>query len=120
MKKKEILFSIVFTLVALLLFYVFKPTERKICMKAYSATIKMQYIGIVKDKFIDNRNHLAPTIIVDSGHDSITITDFRDESGLFEYLEKGDSIKKIDNSPIVLVKRNGTNLSFTITYNCPD
>jgi len=104
----------------LLLFFVFKPTERKICMKAYSEAMKMQYKGIVKARFIDNRNHLAPTIIVDSGHDSITITDYRDKSGLFEYLEKGDSIKKINNSPIVIVKRNGTNLSFTITYNCPD
>jgi len=119
MKRKEQLFSIIFILMTLILFFVFKPSEYKICMKAYSQMKKMQYKGIVLNSFIDSENHLLPTIIIDSGKDTITITDFRDSSGLFNYLTKGDSIFKDKNSSLVIVKRNNLINSFSITYNCP-
>jgi hypothetical protein len=120
MKKKKILLSLLFTLITILVFYLFIPSEKEICLKAFSDALKLEFKGTVREKFIDNNNHLAPTIIVESGKDSIKITDYRDRSGLFEYLEKGDSIIKSNNSPLITVKRNDVNSSFTITYDCSE
>jgi hypothetical protein len=118
MKKKELLFSIIFIMMTLILFFVFKPSEYNLCLKAYSQMKQMQYKGTVINSFIDTKNHLLPTIIVDSGKDTITITDFRDNSGLFDFLKQGDSIFKDKNSSLVIVKRDSSINSFSISYNC--
>jgi hypothetical protein len=118
MKRKKILLSFLFTALTILVFILFKPSERKLCRQAYSEVLKMHYKGVVIEKYFDSKNHLAPTVVVNSMQNSFKIIDYRDESGLFDYLKKGDSIVKIENSSIVLIKRNGLNKTFRIIYNC--
>lgn len=120
MRKKEILYSLVFVTISIVLFYIFKPSKYEMCFEAYDQTIQMEYKGIISNKYLDATNHWLPTIIVKSMNDSISIIDFRDRSGFYEYAIIGDSVEKVHNNPDIRVCRNGEVKTFRINYDCND
>ncbi len=120
MRGKEILLSLVFVTITIVLFYIFTPSKHEICLEAYDQTIKLEYKGIISNKYSDATNHLLPTIIVKSMNDSISIIDFRDRSGFYEYAIIGDSVEKLHNNPDIRVCRNGEFKIFRIKYDCND
>ena len=65
--------------------------------------------GVILKKYIDKRNHSIKTIQIRTIDDTISLAFDFDNSGLFEYLIKGDSISKNQNSFQITVLREKEN-----------
>jgi len=92
----------------------FDPDEY-LC-QAYEQDQFLVVEGVVDSVFEDKENHSANTLKVRSGENIQTIYLEYDKSGLFEYLQKGDSIFKEHKSYKVIIKRVKKERVFTLDY----
>lgn len=94
------------------------PKNAAIC-KVEERALNEKLIGVVSAKFRDSLNHDYETIEVDS-FDSTYLSNIMvlDNSGLFDYIQKGDSIKKELGELEFYVSRNGVTNLFELNYDC--
>jgi len=74
--------------------------------------------GKVMSKYIDSSNHLLPTIDLLYGKKLNKIAIVWDESGLFDFVSKGDSLQKGENTLKVTIYRDKSVFYFHIDPNC--
>lgn len=73
--------------------------------------------GVVEQKYIDQKNHNAPTIKLNSDH---TIILPMDTNSFYNFVELGDSVAKEIDSDAINVYRNDRAHSFKIDFGCDD
>lgn len=75
--------------------------------------------GVISEKFRDNKNHNYETLKIEY-MDSTYLSNILvlDNSGLFEYIKKGDSISKEKGGLDFYVSRNGFTNLFELSYDC--
>ncbi|PXX95441.1 hypothetical protein DF185_22250 [Marinifilum breve] len=72
--------------------------------------------GVVLEKYRD-KNRDYPRLIINNNNSEILLTLYDYEtSGLWNYLQKGDSIYKSKGELVFFVSRNGTKKKFTLQY----
>jgi hypothetical protein len=76
--------------------------------------------GIVDSVYEDKKNHSQDMLKVKNGKDIQTIYLEYDRSGLFEYLNSGDSVIKEYKSYEVVVKRSNSVKVFVLDYGCKE
>ena len=74
--------------------------------------------GKIKDFYLDKSSHMDETIIVDSEDGELLLIIPNDNSGLFSYVQKGDSIVKSENSMNVRIVRNQKSKLFVVDFDC--
>jgi hypothetical protein len=119
MKKSVlIIISFVLTIITLVILYYDQPSKNEICIDAFIKAGQVEYKGLVDKKYIDI-NHAIPIFIVkDKNNISLKVSNYRDISGLFDYIEVGDSIIKEGDSYEIIVIRNNFEKKFTLDYGC--
>ena len=74
--------------------------------------------GKIKDFYLDKNSHMNETIIVDSEDGELLLIIPNDNSGLFLYVQKGDSIVKSLNSMNIRIVRNQKSKLFLVDFDC--
>jgi hypothetical protein len=72
---------------------------------------------IVKHKFIDNKNHNAPTVLLEDDKEIILPLD---TCSFFNFVKNGDTIIKTIGSDTINVYREGQIYNFKIYFGCSD
>jgi len=110
--------SIILTIITLAILLYKQPSKNELCLQAFEKIKDLQYNGIVIEKYKDF-NHSTPVFIVESyNQNKVTVSDFRDISGLFNFIEIQDSIIKERHSYEVKIIRNSDERIFIIDYGC--
>jgi hypothetical protein len=91
--KSKIISGVVIICVMIVVNY-FLPSPNEINKSAYEALKFERFTGIVQTKYLDKKNHNHPTVVLKNKFGTQEILLIRDRSGLFEYIENGDSIVK--------------------------
>jgi hypothetical protein len=81
----------------------------------YNRDVMKNIDGIILDKFIDNQNHMHKTCLI-KGDDTIKFIFDTDKSGVFNFLNIGDSIRKPIGDSTIIVKRDKILSRFTLKY----
>ena len=81
----------------------------------YEEAKDFNYSGTIHHAYLDTLNHNFRRVDLESGK---TVYLNIDRSGLFEYLEPGDSIVKTKGSYEVLLFRNDLDTAFLMDYGC--
>lgn len=79
-------------------------------------TLNLNFKGKLESKYIDNHNHNIPTLKIVVGEKIIVYDIANDESGLFEYIQAGDSIIKLSNSLNVRVSNSQKDTIFVLKF----
>ena len=121
MNKKRIYLIILGILIMIVLALIILTYDKDLyknyaCIK-HKEFFKEKWEGIVNEKYLDNSNHNAETIRLQS---QINYVMFMDGSAFFKFIEKGDSIVKITNTDIINVYRNGNKYEFKIYFGCDE
>jgi hypothetical protein len=111
--KWYVILSTVFVLVFLI--YHFK-SDSTIKDSVFKQDIKLSFRSVLKDKYIDTENHNYKTCILLEGTDTLTLFLDFDKSGLFNYLEVGDSVFKNSGDSLIIVKRRDDIRHFYLKY----
>ena len=91
------------------------------CREQMQTLLPLNYQGVVDKIFIDSLNHLNKTIVLKTINGNLEKYTFnRDKSGLFENVQKGDSLSKVMNSYIVEIYRNEDKRLFHLDFKCKD
>lgn len=88
---KVVLFVVIFSILIYAITY-----YNEIRLK--EETTKIDFKGIISAKYIDKSDHNRPKIEIKSSTKTIVYDLENEKSGLFEYVNKGDSIEKLSNS----------------------
>lgn len=124
MKKRLIIsalgFAIFFTL-----FRVFSNSDfsdffaKNACHTLTERIRKIKASGIVMNKYLDKKSHMHETIIINSNRKSDFMVKIPNElSGLYEFVEVGDSLFKEEESLEGFVKRDSVIKKFEIDFGC--
>jgi hypothetical protein len=76
----------------------------------------VSFIGTVESSFRDRDNHMIPTIIIRKSSNRQVLTFPNDKSGLFDYIQEGDSIFKAKGSLQCRVLRDTLERIFEIDF----
>jgi hypothetical protein len=88
----------------------------KQCIKSVK---NLTFNGIVDRKFIDNNNHGYSIVELHNYNgDSLQVNLTFDNSGLFEFLEKNDSVEKISGGFRVRLFRTSLDTTFILGTDC--
>jgi len=87
------------------------------CGDYFKDTVEpLEIKGIVLEKYRD-KNRDYPRVIINNSSKELLLTLYDYEtSGLWNYLQKGDSIFKDKGELVFYVKRNGNKKKFTLQY----
>ncbi len=118
LKKAKFLYIII-SLIIVSVWLINKVYNHGNCHDAEKMEFKNNYKGIVLKKYIDNENHNYKIVEIQNGRIHKELMDW-DKSGLFEFVQKGDSILKELNTLEVKVFRNNVKTTFIIDYGCSD
>lgn len=92
--------------------------QESLCKTTQMAQEKALF-GVLEKKFRDKENHNYKTIIINNNEKNINSIIFvLDESEAYNYLQKGDSIAKTQNSLSVEVYRGAIKKDFKLYYGC--
>lgn len=114
---KEYKFAIVLLVLVFLILKGVLPSRSDICLDGLNYAKSRGCKGVVVDKYI-NLNHAIPTIEFKTGNTIREVSYSRDLSGLYDYLQIGDSIYKDINSLNVKVFRGEVLKEFVIDHGC--
>ncbi len=112
----KILFTIIALVLVIILVNLFGPDYNEIKNQAYKSLQFDVYRGIVVEKYLDRDNHNYPSIRIMNEQGIQTVRLQLDKSGLYEFIEKNDSIVKEYGSYEVKVYRNNKTKTFTLDY----
>ncbi len=102
-------------IIALILF---SPSKEDEINYSYENAKTVRFNGIVSEKYIDTHDHGLPIIVVlNNAGVKYTAEFLSDRSGVYDYINVGDSVWKYINSIDVHVKRDGKVKVFTLDYN---
>ena len=103
-----------------IIFFIFLAKERSIedCIRIRKTYVNKEYNGIINKKFEDKENHALPTFIIKEENERKIFGSFRDNSGLYEYSQVGDSIIKEKGSLEVKIIRDDEDTIFKLDFNC--
>jgi len=104
-----------FLLMIIFFMYHFK-SPNKIRSTKFKDDISKEFNSIVINKYIDKENHGYNTCLFKNKDNTIKFIFGFDRSGLFEYIEIGDSIIKPSGDSLVIVKRNEIVKEFMLDY----
>lgn len=79
-------------------------------------TETISFKGKLDSKYIDQNDHLRSKIKIVSGDRAIIYDLENDKSGLFEYVQKGDSVIKLSNSLNVRVSNSNKDTIFILKF----
>jgi hypothetical protein len=74
--------------------------------------------GVVLNKYLDKNNHMFETLILMDNDKNTYITLPDDESGIFNFIEKEDSLLKEQGTLKCKVKKKGIDYYFIIDLGC--
>lgn len=117
MKKKYfyILSFVLIVIIGMIIEY-FQSSAEEIAQKAYAELKFEHYNGKVTEKCLDSKNHNYPKAVLENEFGKHDIYFVRDQSGLFEYLVVGDSIRKEYGKYEVVLKRKDRHKVFVLDY----
>jgi hypothetical protein len=72
--------------------------------------------GKIVSKYIDKQDHNIPKILIIDKQESITLDLTNESSGLFEFIQEGDSIIKTNNNRKVHVFNSSKDSIFEMTF----
>lgn len=78
--------------------------------------VLLAFNGVVLDKYIDVINHNYKTCLIHANNDTIKVLLDFDRSGLYSYINEGDSIIKRSGTPKIIVIRNNISKEFVLRY----
>jgi len=84
--------------------------------KKFQQDILVSLNGLLIDKYIDFENHEYKTCMIKQNIGTLTVLLNFDQSGLFNYLQVGDSVFKIRGDSLVIVKRGNDKKQFYLKY----
>lgn len=79
-------------------------------------TLKLNLKGKLDSKYLDTNYHNRPCLKIKDREKIIVYDIATDESGLFEYIQKGDSIIKLSNSLNVRVSNSQKDTIFVLKF----
>lgn len=88
------------------------------CDEFLSQIRSERYSGIIIKKFIDKDQHNYKKVILKKDSKTQVILLDQEEGGLFEYLEKGDSISKKGGELILKIVREEKDSIYKLNYYC--
>lgn len=109
----RVLGSIIFVLLFVIFFYYRPSFNEKVC-DDYNETLNDAFSGVVVEK---KKIDYMRIKIKQSG-DVREYNLSQDKSGLFEYLQVGDSIFKSEDSHSIIIKRNDHKEIFELDFGC--
>ena len=87
----------------------------------FNEFLSLNYNGIIVNKYIDHSNHSTRTIIIknlnDSAEQTFDLLDW-DETGVFDKLNKNDTIVKRLGSDTLYQKDKNGNAEYILTFGC--
>ena len=124
MKKKEIV-PYVITIVILAIFLAFFIKSgltdwfSENACKTMTNRVKSLYVnGLIIDKYLDEKSHLHETLIINNSEKKLMFIIPNDRSGLYSFVELGDSIFKEKESLECYIKRDSSLIRFEMNFGC--
>lgn len=79
-----------------------------------------KYDYLVVNKYLDSTQHSYPTLVLQDSQGNIFQNQdlLMDNSGLFDFLTSGDSIRKQQGTVLVKVKNNKIDTTFKVDFGC--
>ena len=111
----NILFYLIIPLAAII-YLILQPSREKTSLE-YSNKIKKElYQGLIVEKYIDKKQHYSKVIKIASKDTIIWVLTY-DKSGLYDYLQEGDSINKaVGSYEVTVFRKNKRDTSFILNY----
>ncbi|MDY0104315.1 MAG: hypothetical protein RBS07_15375 [Lentimicrobium sp.] len=82
----------------------------------FKQDLSLSLKGLLIDKYIDYENHEYKTCIIQENIDILRVLLNFDQSGLFNYLQVGDSVFKIRGDSLIIAKRGTDKKHFYLRY----
>lgn len=81
---------------------------------------KMKFEGVIQKKYLDKSNHSTPTVVlIDFQNNMDTLDLFGEDTGVYEAISLGDTIKKPSGTRQMLKMRNNEYVVFkTAEFGC--
>lgn len=117
MSKKELLMTLALLMLIIFSIYLFFYEEKVnnyFENKDKETFKKMTIDCIVKQKFINKKNHSSRTIQFNNCEDLIIIVRDIDTSSFYDFVKSKDSVVKIIDSDIIMVYREGLMYNFKV------
>jgi hypothetical protein len=113
-------YSLILGIIGAILLIVFLNTsDKKIdCDQFISRMKSVRYNGIIIKKYIDTNQHNYKKVILKEDIETQVILFDQEEGGVFQYLEKGDSISKKDGDLTMKIVRGEKDSIYKLNYYC--
>jgi hypothetical protein len=93
-------------------------TEPNPCRQYFNDFKSSDFKGVVVKKYIDNKQHNSKVLIIENDHGEKLITFDWDKSIFYEYIQKGDRIRKEIGDSAIIILRQDTDTIIIIDYGC--
>ena len=90
----------------------------KDCIAHENLLKKIEYNGIISGKYENSNKHYLPTLEIKEGNRIKLFESFNYLSGIYNYAQVGDSIKKDSGSLKIIIFRNNEEHDFFVDLNC--
>lgn len=108
---------IVLSVLLVIAFYIYNnESPSAVRNEKFKHDLFLSLKGLLVDKFIDYENHEYKTCMIQDNIDTLTVLLNFDQSGLFNYLQVGDSVFKIRGDSLIIVKRRSNIKHFYLKY----
>lgn len=88
------------------------------CNSTRESIMDLEIKGVVLTKYLDEKSHMHETINVENNGVTLKVIIPNEYSGLYQFIQKGDSIFKEENSLHCKVKRAQKDKDFFIDFRC--
>lgn len=114
---KDILTKILKVVLFALLFWIIVYGLRHYNNNSFKReTYTTSFKGKLDSKYVDENDHLRPKIKITNSDKTIIYDLANDESGLYEFVQKGDSVIKRSNSLNVRVSNSNNDTIFVLKF----
>jgi hypothetical protein len=113
-------YSLILGIIGAILLIVFLNTsDKKIDCDQFISRMKSErYNGIIIKKYIDTNQNNYKKVILKKDIETQVILFDQEEGGVFQYLEKGDSISKKDGDLTMKIVRGEKDSIYKLNYYC--
>lgn len=99
-------------------FFIYVTLNQKSCEEYYEQEKNIYFEGIITKKIINKNEHNYPILIIEGNGETIRYNLTSDLSGLYDFAEIGDEIKKEKGFNEITVKRNSNEIVYILDYGC--
>jgi hypothetical protein len=124
MKRKKIVQNIIGVILILVFFFIINNERvqkwfgNNACTSIKDSVSVLDLEGLVLTKYLDVKSHMHETISIENNGVNLKIIIPNEYSGLYQFIQVGDSIFKEKNSLFCNVKRTGNTKVFFIDFKC--